>query len=382
MQDVAPELLKLVKEDFESNFNKSETIANLYEKVRDGTATYVEANEFAIETGELLANAFQRNISSEVLPEGKMYYNIGKRVVEPLMKEDYNLVSDICQQVQSILNKKANIGIKAIVPELNEDRIDGIINRLSSEENFDDAAWLLDEPMKNFSQSIVDDSIKKNAEFQYNAGMQPKIIRKLAGGCCDWCRVVSGTYKYPDVPKDVYRRHQRCRCIVDYNPGDGKVQNVHTKKWQSKEEYDKIELRKIAGLKAEDDVIQKNIRENIIPMQNIDAIVSRQEIHRHGTKMYMERNAYLEARGEFGPSYLTISDEKVLELVKRYSGNGRIRYGRNGLWDSQEIIVTNEEIIGVVIDNRNGNSAETSVFKIHYSKDGVHIVPDYPSKRR
>ena len=90
----------------------------------------------------------------------------------------------------------------------------------------------------------------------------------------------------------------------------------------------------------------------------------------------------MEEKGEYGPSYLIISDEKVLELVKKYSGKGKIRYNREGLWDSQEIIVTNDEIIGVVVDNRNGKSAETSVFKIHYSKDGIHIVPDYPSKKR
>jgi uncharacterized Fe-S cluster protein YjdI len=382
MQDVAPELLKIIKEDFESNFNKSETIANLYEKVRDGTATYAEANEFAIETGELLANAFQRNISSDVLPDGKMYYNIGKRVVEPLMIENYNLVSDICQQAQTCVNKNANIGIKAMVPELNNDRINGIINRVSSEDSFDDIAWILDEPVKNFSQSIVDDSIRKNAEFQYGAGMQPKIVRKLAGGCCDWCREVSGTYKYPDVPKDVYRRHQRCRCTVDYDSGNGKVQNVHTKKWQTQEERDKIEARKIAGLKTEDDVIQKHIRENIIPKQNIDNIVDRQQIHRVGSPMYEQRKISLERKSQYGPSYLTITDDKILELVRKYSGKGKIGYDRNGNWNNQEVIVTNEEIIGVVFNNTNGKSAETSVFKIHYANDGVHIVPDYPSKKR
>lgn len=35
------------------------------------------------------------------------------------------------------------------------------------------------------------------------------------------------------MPKDVYRRHQRCRCSVEYYPRDGKIQNVHTKKWRN-----------------------------------------------------------------------------------------------------------------------------------------------------
>jgi len=41
-----------------------------------------------------------------------------------------------------------------------------------------------------------------------------------------------------------------------------------------------------------------------------------------------------------------------------------------------------KQIVGVVVDNRNGNSAKTSVFKIHYADDGIHITPDYPSKKK
>ena len=58
------------------------------------------------------------------------------------------------------------------------------------------------------------------------------------------------------------------------------------------------------------------------------------------------------------------------------------KYNRNGKWDNKETIVTNEQIVGVVVNNINGKSVPTSVFKIHYAKDGIHIVPYYPSKKR
>ena len=87
-------------------------------------------------------------------------------------------------------------------------------------------------------------------------------------------------------------------------------------------------------------------------------------------------------KGEYGPSYITVSDNEIISLVEKYSGTGIIKYNNRGEWNHQEIIVTNDKIIGVVVDNRNGNFAETPVFKIHYAKDGIHIVPDYPSKRR
>ena len=176
-----------------------------------------------------------------------MYYNIAQRIIEPTMENNYSLITAVTNQVQKSLNETAGIGIKPITPELNRDRIEKIVDRVADAEQYDDIAWILDEPVKNFSQSIVDDSIRTNADFHYKSGMTPKIVRKLAGGCCEWCSKLAGTYRYPDVPKDVYRRHQRCRCTVEYNPRDGKVQNVHSKKWRDEDEADKIEARKRIG---------------------------------------------------------------------------------------------------------------------------------------
>lgn len=297
MIDISPKLLKQIKDSFESKYKKSSIIANLQEKVDSGSATYGEVNDFAIEIGELLAKAFQENLSEAVLPDGKMYFNIAKAVVEPMMKNNYDIVSRVATEVQTALNASSKIGIKAIKPNLNQDRIDGIINRLSSEEHFDEIKWILDEPVVNFTQSIVDDSIKTNAEFQYEAGMRPKIIRKVVGNCCEWCRAVAGTYTYPDVPKDVYRRHQRCRCSVEYYPRNGKIQNVHTKKWRNEDMYDKIQLRKTIGLEDYYDtskhkhnadgsiVVSRTVErklpvEDIEPLEVIDVITSKGTISR------------------------------------------------------------------------------------------------------
>ena len=127
---------------------------------------------------------------------------------------------------------------------LNQDRIDGIVNKISEYDDFAEGKWLLDEPIKNFTQSIVDDTIKTNADFQYKSGLTPKIVRKEVGSCCDWCKEVVGVYEYPDVTKDVYKRHRFCRWTVEYFPGDGRKQDVHTKKWVDPDGNDKIKKRK------------------------------------------------------------------------------------------------------------------------------------------
>lgn len=194
--------------------------------------------------GNILADVFKDEITSDVLPDGKMYYNIAKRLIEPKMKNNFDIVSDYSKEVQEVLNKTSNISLKAIKPEINQDRIDGIVEKISEYDDFEKGKWLLDEPIKNFTQSIVDDTIKTNAEFQYKSGLTPKIVRKEAGNCCEWCKEVVGEYDYPLVPKNVYRRHQYCRCTVDYIPGDGKKQDVWSKKWTDLNENDKIKKRK------------------------------------------------------------------------------------------------------------------------------------------
>lgn len=263
MEDIAPALLKRIRDDFQKQFDASKKISNLYEKVRDGTATYIEANEFAIETGEILSKAFTKNITSSVLPDGKMYYNIAERTIKPLLENNYELISEVGSRVQNKMNKAAGIGIKAIRPELNEDKIQGILNIISGKDYFDDIAYMLGEPVINFSQTIIDETIKANAEFQERAGLEPRIVRTVAGDCCEWCQRLAGTYTYPDVPKDVYRRHQRCRCLVTYEPSKGKRQNVRSKKQIEQDFNGRAEARKVIGLKVNGITIQ-NVSEHVL----------------------------------------------------------------------------------------------------------------------
>lgn len=254
VEDVVPSLLKKIQSEFEGARLDSERLKVLEKKLAEKKAGYLDANRYAIELGEILSEALGSSLSDQTLPDGKMYYNIAKRLLGETLGRNYELVSGYTGAVQRNLNQSAKIGIAVQVPELNQDRIDGLVNRLSSEESFDAVRWLVDDPIVNFSQSIVDDFIQKNAEFQYGAGLQPEIVRRAIATCCPWCQAVEGVYKYPKVPKDVYRRHRKCRCTVTYDPRDGKVQDVWSKKIRTVRKDDK--LKKI-GLESVDVVNQK-----------------------------------------------------------------------------------------------------------------------------
>ena len=211
-------------------------------------ATYLDVNDFAITVGQILGKVLGQHITGESLPDGKMYFNIAQRLLDSTMKKNHELISSYALDVQNGLNQQAGLHMRGQTAPVNQSRIDGIVNRVSQEDDFEKVQWLLEDPLINFSQSVVDDTIKANAEFQAKAGLHPKITRRVAGHACDWCKALAGTYDYQDEPHDIYRRHERCRCTVDYKPGDGRQQNVWSKAWKDPQKDAKINVRKKIGL--------------------------------------------------------------------------------------------------------------------------------------
>lgn len=232
VEDIVPELLENIQRDFNSKIKKNAKLKSLIKMIDNGTATYQQANEYAIEVGEVLASTFKIHIKSETLPDGKMYYNIAERVLTPTLSNNHVIVAEVSAEIQENLNKSVGLGLKGIEPKVNKLRIDSIVNRVVVEEVFDDVAWILQEPIINFTQSVVDETIKANVDFQGESGLGPRIIRTAHGHPpCKWCRSMEGNYKYPNVPADVYRRHDRCRCTIEFDVGDVRKQNIWTKDW-------------------------------------------------------------------------------------------------------------------------------------------------------
>jgi len=400
VKDITPDLLERIKKDFERQISSNSKISDLIGKLDKGTATYLDANEYSIEIGRTLANVLGKNISSDVLPNGKMYYNIANRIINDTLSRNHDIIADYAAKTQKALNTKAKIGLKVVKPVLNQDRIDGIVNRASSEDRFDNVKWILDEPIVNFSQSIVDDSIRENADIHYQKGLTPRIIRKESGKCCKWCRSIAGIYAYPDVPKDVYRRHQNCRCTVDYYPGDGKVQNVHTKR------ITKIPTSQFEELKRrEKDIKLLNIREdsreykelvNILGDKAPKSLAMFQDMKYNDIEKYeqIKDHAYIqemfdsgkwkdkinpekqarhmESTAPEGKSYF-FDDVDIKALYEKHKMSGRIRYSGNKR--------TGNELIDISADLKLGRDAYSGKyingFTIKYSKTGSHLIPTF-----
>src|SRR5699024_11741406 len=108
MQDIVPELLDKIQQQFTRDFNNNSNIKNIYTKINNGTATHIDVHKFAIETGKTLADSFNKYITVESLPDGRMYYNIAERILNPRSEEHTSELQSRFDLVCRLLLEKKN----------------------------------------------------------------------------------------------------------------------------------------------------------------------------------------------------------------------------------------------------------------------------------
>ena len=137
------------------------------------------------------------------------------------------------------MNQANGLGINALVPDLDTNRIEGLIIAVASKDTMKEAATILGEPIVNYSQSVTDQAMRKNSQANAKIGLKATIKRSTGpfqlrtvrkgkrsytySSPCKWCSGLAGTYDYEDVKdtgNDVFRRHENCRCTVTYQQGD------------------------------------------------------------------------------------------------------------------------------------------------------------------
>lgn len=247
--DVVPVLNERIERSFRTNMLRDRRIAQISKRIRDGTATFIEAHDYAERIGENLSRSFLSNLTEDALPDGRLYYNIANRTVVPALQVNHITINEAAEEIQNAIDLKNGIGLKSVRADFPKERIQGLIDKMTADGiTLIEAQSWLKEPLINNLEAFVDDFIKENAKVRSNVGLKTTITRIAAPGCCDWCDALAGTYEYGSEPQDVYRRHQFCRCTVTFQ-SKKTSQDVWSKKiWQSSEE--EIERRKESGKKV------------------------------------------------------------------------------------------------------------------------------------
>lgn len=129
MKDIAPELQKLVLNDFYHRVEEDTKIQTILAG-EDKRATLAQVSKQAERLGEYAVRSLEKNLTNETLPDGTLYWNIAKGIILPLMREVQNLAIDMAVTIQKREDEKTGIGLKPMRPPFNQERIEAVINKV------------------------------------------------------------------------------------------------------------------------------------------------------------------------------------------------------------------------------------------------------------
>lgn len=204
---IKSDLVKLSKSD--------KHLQSIIKRLESGKANLTDVDDFAQATGTVLKKVFEKSISES--PKAFTDEQLIAEILGDIFGDNYELINSVAENIQKQLDKAAGIGIKPQRADFPSERIENLA-KVTAQKDLTDKTSLSEftASVENINGSIFTDYVKTNADFRSKAGLRVYVIRSDHSKCCAWCSKLAGKYVYPDVPKDVWRRHKRCTCEITY----------------------------------------------------------------------------------------------------------------------------------------------------------------------
>ncbi len=217
-------LLNNILRQYRHGLADNNIMQGILRKIESGKATYADAQKYAIQAGKILTGSLRQYLP-EALTDGRLYRAFADVLVKTPMQLAGQDVAQVAAAIQDALNEAAEIGLRAIIPELNDDQLTGIITGIVNAESYEHNIEEFMDQLASMLEGYVDDFVRENAEFQHEAGLSPTVQRIADANCCSWCSRLAGTYNYDDVSdkgNEVWQRHNNCHCQIIYSPAGSK----------------------------------------------------------------------------------------------------------------------------------------------------------------
>lgn len=203
-----------IKDEFLTRLRRDREATALMASIESGSATYATATQYAARVGEILGQVLKFNAPITDISDWDI-----DDLIPGSLGLDHRIVTNACRAVQETMNRDAGIGIRYQEPTFDWDRVHGIVDELRDNPEFINIEETFYDQITNFSQSVVDSSVRANAAVASGAGIKTWVIRTASSNACKWCRAAAGRFNYEDVKgtgNDVWRRHENCNCTIDY----------------------------------------------------------------------------------------------------------------------------------------------------------------------
>lgn len=204
---IKSDLVKLSKSD--------KHLQSIIKRLESGKANLTDVDDFAQATGTVLKKVFEKSITES--PKAFTDEQLIAEILRDIFGDNYDLINSVAENIQKQLDKAAGIGIKPQRADFPSERIENLA-KVTAQKDLTGKTSLSEftASVENINGSIFTDYVKTNADFRSKAGLKVYVIRSDHSKCCAWCSKLAGKYVYPDVPKDIWRRHKRCTCEITY----------------------------------------------------------------------------------------------------------------------------------------------------------------------
>ena len=195
-------------------------------RIESGKATFNDTFKYA----EILSKTLGKVLASKVLE-----LTDREGIAAHLLRDNYIDINDVCSRVQISIDKSKGLNLKPQQAEFPNERVTKFAHSLLDPTIEDYKIQRRARAgSENITLSFHDDFIEENAKFHDKAGMKC-YIERIGVNCCPWCSDVSGKYEMKNQPKDIFKRHDNCDCIINYDGqvlrGEMSTNGKRSKKW-------------------------------------------------------------------------------------------------------------------------------------------------------
>lgn len=227
---------------------RNDSIAKVLRKLDDtgSSLTYADAQRVAGKSGQILGSILSEELAA-AFPDGQIPEEIARAVIPEALRQNADLVNRVTREVQRRKNVAAHLPEDPPKAVFRGDRAENLARWAAKQERFADHGTIFSQYVEQNSRMTVDDAVRDQAKVHHAMGLSPKIVRKAAPGCCNWCTAHAGTVAYgPGMDKEIFRRHKNCPCLIEYDPGTGAKdrQRVENYRFSKKMEPEEVERRK------------------------------------------------------------------------------------------------------------------------------------------
>jgi hypothetical protein len=133
MQDVSVELLKKLNKKYKQAINGDTSVNSFLKKLEKNKADFNDMYLYARKTSKYASDCVRAVLSEDNVPNGVIYWNILKSVLEPFVESYYNDINEKASKIQKRLWKSKGFSVKPVITEFkNDDRLYRLMNLINN----------------------------------------------------------------------------------------------------------------------------------------------------------------------------------------------------------------------------------------------------------